>query len=73
MLATELDPPELAEARMWWTKAAAAGHTEAQINLGVLLADLLDPPELAEARTWYSKAAATGDTRAQHGLGRLVI
>ena len=52
LLADRLDPPELAEARTWWTKAAEAGHTDAQYNLGVLLADRLDPPELAEARTW---------------------
>ena len=59
LLATKLNPPQLAEARTWWAKAAAAGHTEAQANLGKLLA-MADPPELAEARTWWAKAAAAG-------------
>ena len=30
---TELDPPEVDEARRWYTQAAQAGHTEAMNNL----------------------------------------
>lgn len=43
LLSEDLDPPERAEARSWYTKAAYAGHTWAQHNLGVPLADVLDP------------------------------
>jgi TPR repeat protein len=68
LLTSELDPPELAEARTWWTKASEAGHVGAQYSLGMLLAKLLDPPELAEARSWLTKAAATGDTDARQAL-----
>jgi hypothetical protein len=66
------DPPELAGARTWFTEAAKAGHTAAQFNLGVLLADLLVPPKLGEARAWYTKAAQAGHTEAQNNLGRLL-
>jgi TPR repeat protein len=70
-LLADLDPPELAEARTWWTKAAMAGNLEAQFNLGLLLYDL-NPPALAEARTWWTKAAMTGNTSAQNNLGELL-
>jgi TPR repeat protein len=69
LLLTRLDPPELAEARTWYTKAAEAGNTNAMVGLGALLADWLDPPELAEARTWLQKAAEAGNTNAMVGLG----
>ena len=72
LLANRLDPPELAEARAWWTKAAEAGYTIAQLALGVVLAKELDPPELAEARTWLTRAAEAGLTEAQNNLGRLL-
>ena len=57
-----LGPPELAEARIWYTKAAEAGHIDACVRLGLLLATRLDRPELAEARIWYTKAAEAGHT-----------
>jgi TPR repeat protein len=47
LLSTVLDPPELAEARTWFTRAAEGGDTDAQFSLGLLLATRLDPPELA--------------------------
>ena len=50
LLADLLDPPELDEARTWYTRAAEDGHTEAQYDLGMLLAERIDPPELDEAR-----------------------
>jgi TPR repeat protein len=65
-------PPDLSQARMWWTRAAEGGHAEAQSNLGVLLTQWLDPPDLEEARLWYTKAAGAGDILAQYGLGRLL-
>jgi TPR repeat protein len=70
VLLTELDPPEVARARTWWTLAAEAGDTNAQYNLGVLLAQWLDPPELAEARTWWIRAARAGHAGAQNALQR---
>ena len=72
LLADLLDPPDLAEARGWWTRAAEAGHTDAQYSLGRLLADLLDPPDLAGARGWWTRAAEAGHTDAQYSLGRLL-
>ncbi|SFU10833.1 tetratricopeptide repeat protein, partial [Arthrobacter sp. ov118] len=53
-------------------QAAAAGHTGAAFNLGVLLADRLDPPDLSEARRWYEQAAAAGHTGAAFNLGLLL-
>ena len=43
--------PDLAEARIWWTRAAERGDTGAQFKLGVV-AYGPDPPDLAEAQTW---------------------
>ena len=40
------DPPDLAAARGFWERAAAAGDTGAMANLGDLLAQL-HPPEPA--------------------------
>jgi TPR repeat protein len=60
LLANQLDPPDLAEARRWYEKAATAGNTEAMTNLGNLLANQLDPPDLAGARFWHEKAAGAG-------------
>ena len=70
--AITLDPPDIAKARMWWTKAAEGGYVEAQNDLGVLLATELDPPELDEARMWWTRAAETGHTEAQFNLGVLL-
>ena len=72
LLATRLDPPNLAEARAWYTRAAEAGHNDAQFNLGVLLATRLDPPDLGEARAWWTRAAEAGDADAQFNLGVLL-
>jgi TPR repeat protein len=69
VLAT-LDPPEVAEARAWLTRAAEAGSTRAKYDLGVLLATRLDPPELAMARTWLAKAAEAGHAGARDALAR---
>ena len=72
VLATGLDPPEMAEARTWLTRAAEAGNTEAQNTLGILLGVILDPPEMAEARTWLTRAAEAGNTGAQRNLGAML-
>jgi TPR repeat protein len=47
-----------------------AGHTNAQYNLGVLLATLRDPPELVEACRWLTTAAKAGKTKpSKRGVG----
>jgi O-antigen/teichoic acid export membrane protein len=71
LLATRLDPPDLFEARAWYTRAAEAGYSDAQFNLGVLLATRLDPPDLAGARAWWTRAAEAGHRDAQFNLGVL--
>ena len=45
-----VSPPDLVEARRWYTMAAEAGHTGAQFNIGFLLAERLDPADLDGAR-----------------------
>jgi len=54
-------PPE-------WERAAAAGNTEAMVNLGLLLRDR-DP---AAAQAWWERAAAAGNTDAMVNLGLLL-
>ena len=52
-------------------KAAATGHTRAQINLGILyLRGLGVPRDVVNARAWLEKAAASGDPQALYTLGR---
>ncbi len=52
-------------------KAANAGHTRAQINLGILyLRGQGAPRDLVNARAWLEKAAASGDPQALYALGR---
>jgi TPR repeat protein len=71
LLADRLEPPDLAGARSWWTRAAEAGHPGAQHNLGVLLATLLEPPDLAAARSWLTRAAEAGRAEAREALDEL--
>lgn len=54
-----------------FTKAAAAGHARAQLNLGILyLRGQGVQPDLIQARAWLEKAAAGGDPQALYALGR---
>jgi TPR repeat protein len=64
-LLANLDPPDLDAARHWYEQAAVAGHPDAMVNLGVLLAKHLDPPDLDAARHWYEQLVAAGDPHAQ--------
>jgi TPR repeat protein len=60
-----------AKAAALFEKAAAAGHTRAQINLGILyLAGRGVPRDLVLARSWLEKAAQSGDVQALYTLGR---
>jgi len=72
VLSAGLDLPQLAEVRMRWTRAALAGHLDAQYRLGALLATELDRPDLAEARMWWTTAAEAGHPGAQLSLGILL-
>ena len=53
-------------------RAAEAGDTGAQNNLGLMLANNVDPPLVAEARSWWTRAARAGDPGAQMNLGTLL-
>ena len=64
-------PRNEARALELFEKAAAAGHTRAQINLGILyLRGQGVPRDLIQARAWLEKAAASGDPQALYTLGR---
>jgi TPR repeat protein len=64
-------PRDEVRALQLFQKAAAAGHTRAQINLGILyMRGLGVQRDLVNARAWLEKAAATGDPQAIYTLGR---
>lgn len=64
-------PRDEARALQLFQKAASAGHTRAQINLGILyMRGLGVPRDLINARAWLEKAAASGDPQALYTLGR---
>jgi TPR repeat protein len=64
-------PRDEVRALALFQKAASAGHTRAQINLGILyLRGLGVPRDLVNARAWLEKAAASGDPQALYTLGR---
>ena len=59
---------DVAAARVWFERAAQAGHTGAQ----AALARLLEPDDPQQAADWYARAAEQGDANAQHSLARLL-
>ena len=64
-------PRNEAKAVELFEKAAAAGHTRAQINLGILyLRGQGVTRDLVQARAWLEKAAASDDAQALYALGR---
>jgi TPR repeat protein len=64
-------PRDDAKAAALFEKAAAAGHTRAQINIGILyLAGRGVPRDVVLARSWLEKAALSGDAQALYTLGR---
>ena len=54
----------------WWTRAAIAGDTLAQFNLGVMLVQWSDPPELEEARLGWTLAAHPREPSGEHHRGQ---
>ena len=57
-------------ARYWYQKAAEAGDSSAQNNLGVMLASGLGgPKDVEKAVYWYTKGAEGGDGVAKGNLG----
>ena len=64
-------PRDEARALQLFERAASAGHTRAQINLGILyLRGLGVQRDVVNARAWLEKAAASGDPQALYTLGR---
>ena len=59
-------PTDLKQARLWFEKAAAQGHTPAQDNLGLLL---FQEGERSAALPYLERSAARGEPRAQYVLG----
>ena len=57
---------DLEQARLWFEKAAAQGHAEAQDNLGLLL---FQEGERQKALPYLERSAARGEPRAQYVLG----
>jgi len=61
---------DLAEAAIWYAKAAERGNEGARLALGLLYTSERDP---AKAVVWFRKAAEKGNARAQHNLGLLTL
>jgi len=59
-------PADLAQAKAWYGKAAAAGHAQAIANYGLLL---FQDGDRQAAMPWIIKASAAGDARAQYVYG----
>ena len=59
-------PGDVAEAKRWYEKVAAAGNSRAMTDIGSSYYYGYPPPvDVAEAKRWYEKAAALGDQYAQ--------
>ena len=59
-------PTDLAQAKIWYGKAAEAGHPQAIANYGLLL---FQDGDRQAAMPWIIKASAAGDARAQYVYG----
>lgn len=59
-------PADAAQAKRWFQKAAAAGHLDAQVSLGLLLFDAGDRDS---GLAWLQKAAQRGEPRAMLVVG----
>jgi len=62
------------QAVSWYRRAAEAGNTEAQFNLGSCYDDGDGVAKDAEqAVSWYRRAAEAGDSRRPVQLGRVLL
>ena len=62
-------PKDLTLARLWYGRAAEAGHADAQYNFGCMLLYAEGGPEEPEAGlAWVHRAAEQGDAAALHHL-----
>ena len=59
-------PADMAQAKIWYGKAAAAGHSQAIANYGLLL---FQDGDRKSAMPWIIKASDAGDSRAQYVYG----
>ncbi len=59
-------PTDLGQAKIWYGKAAQAGHVQGAANYGLLL---FQDGDRKSAMPWIEKAAAAGDPRAQYVYG----
>jgi tetratricopeptide (TPR) repeat protein len=59
-------PVNLETAKSWYQKAAAQGHEQAQVNVGLLL---YNSGRRQEALPWIRKGVELGDPRSQYILG----
>jgi TPR repeat protein len=62
---------ETREAERWLAQAAEAGHTAAQVDLGVMFYRLGGRDE--EAADWFHRAASGGDAEARYNLGLCLL
>ena len=66
------DPKLLAEAMKWLNQAAAAGDTEAMVDLGTAYQFGVGASQsMSVCATWYRKAAEAGNVRGMRSLGEL--
>jgi TPR repeat protein len=70
-------PRHLPTAMRWYLKAAAQGHVDAQVNLGVILihdiAQAGGSRNAAQAYHWFKRAAELGDVQAMCYLARMFL
>jgi len=68
---------QLPVAMRWYLKAAAKGHRDAQVNLGLMLLQELPQAGMArnptQARYWFRRAAEGGDAQAMFYLARALL
>jgi TPR repeat protein len=70
-------PKNLPLAMRWYLKAAAQGHVDAQVNLGIVFINDLGTAggtrNPAQARYWFRRAAELGDAQAMAYLARIYL
>ena len=65
-------PKDVAQAVVWYRKAAEQGEADAENDLGLMyLKGRGVPQDLAQANAWFRKAAEQGEAEAQRNLGAM--